>query len=217
VRGIAEGCRQANCALVGGETAEMPGMYKAGDYDLAGFCVGAVERRKALGASRVATGDAVIGLASSGIHSNGFSLVRKLYSPQELHARARELLVPTRIYVRPVLGAIQRFNGKGFGIKALAHITGGAFYDKAARIVPDNMTLVLYKNAWPRPAIFDELQHLSKLDDVGMYHTFNMGLGMVMIVADKIKMDVVRALSRAKIESFIVGEMVGGVGGVAVA
>ena len=216
VKGIVAGCRQANCALVGGETAEMPGMYKAGEYDLAGFCVGVLDKNKILGRDRVNLGDAVIGLASSGIHSNGFSLVRKIFSPEELSARAQEFLAPTRIYVKPVLRVLEKFNVKGFKIKALAHITGGGFYDKAMRVVPSHTTMILYKNAWVRPDIFIEMQDRSKIDDKGMFRTFNMGIGMVLVVKDDVKMDVVRALATAGLKSSIIGEMVSGVGGVAV-
>jgi phosphoribosylformylglycinamidine cyclo-ligase len=216
VRGIAEGCRQANCALVGGETAEMPGMYKSGDYDLAGFCVGIVERKKILGRQRVALGDAVIGLESSGLHSNGFSLVRKAFTPLELRARAQDFLKPTRIYVRSVLSVLKTFNAASCPIKALAHITGGAFYDKANRAVPPKTTMIIYKNAWVRPAIFEELQHLGKIEEKEMFRTFNMGIGMVVVVRDAVKMDVVRAFSRHGVKAAIIGEIVSGVGGVAV-
>jgi phosphoribosylformylglycinamidine cyclo-ligase len=216
VKGIVAGCKQANCALVGGETAEMPGMYKSGEYDLAGFCVGVVDKNEILGRDRVRLGDAVIGLESSGIHSNGFSLVRKIFSPQELSARVPEFLVPTRIYVRPVLSLLQKFNAKDFGIKAIAHITGGGFYDKANRVVPQNNTMVLYKNAWVRPEIFVEMQDRARIDDKEMFRIFNMGVGMVLVVRDAVKMDVVRALAKTGLKGFIIGEIVGGVGGVVV-
>lgn len=216
IKGIAEGCRRAGCALVGGETAEMPGMYKPGEYDLAGFSVGVVDKSAMLGVGRVRLGDAVIGLESSGLHSNGFSLVRKVFAPQELHARAREFLTPTRIYAKPVLSVVKKFNAKGDSIKALAHITGGGFYDKASRIVPFHTTMILYKNAWVRPPIFDEISDRAKLDDKEMYHTFNMGIGMVVVVRDAVKMDVVGAFAKQGVKSAIIGEMVAGVGGVAV-
>ncbi len=215
IKGIVKGCKQANCALVGGETAEMPGMYKAGDYDLAGFCVGVVDKNKVLGAQRVKMGDAVIGLESSGLHSNGFSLVRKVFSPQEMHARAGDLLVPTRIYVKPVLDIIKKFNAKGFNVRAIAHITGGAFYDKASRVVPKVATMVIYKNAWVLPEVFAEIQERGKISDKEMFKTFNMGIGMVMVVRDSLKMDVVRAFARHGLKSYIIGEIISGVGGVA--
>lgn len=216
VRGIVEGCKQAHCSLVGGETAEMPGMYKTGDYDLAGFCVGVIDKKKILGSARVKTGDAVIGLSSSGLHSNGFSLVRKVFAPEELKARAHDLLKPTRIYVKPVLVALEKFNRKDFGIKALAHITGGGFYDKASRAVPSHNSMVLYKNAWAVPEIFREIQERAEIDEKDMYRTFNMGIGMVVVVRDAIKMDVTRAFLKSGIKSYIIGEIVTGVGGVAV-
>jgi phosphoribosylformylglycinamidine cyclo-ligase len=216
VRGIVTGCCQARCALVGGETAEMPGMYKPGEYDLAGFCVGIADKKKILGRSRVAMGDAVIGLESSGLHSNGFSLVRKIFSREELRGRAEEFLAPTRIYVEPVLGVLKKFNAKGFVVKAAAHITGGGFIDKASRVVPPNATMILYKNAWPRLPIFEEIQLHGKIDEKDMLRTFNMGIGMVLVVRDRAKMEVARALSRYGVKSYIIGEIVSGVGGVAV-
>lgn len=217
IKGIIDGCKQANCALVGGETAEMPGMYKAGDYDLAGFCVGAVDKTKILGLHRVKSGDAVIGLESSGLHSNGFSLVRKVFTPIELKARAHEFLTPTRIYAKPVLAALKKFNNnKNFGIKAIAHITGGAFYDKASRIVPRNITMILYKNAWHKHDIFVEMQDRGNIEDKEMFKTFNMGIGMILVVKDGLKMDVVREFSKHGLKSYTIGEMVNGVGGVAI-
>jgi len=215
VRGIAVGCKQARCALAGGETAEMPGMYKRGEYDLAGFCVGIVERKKALGRHRVQIGDAVIGLASSGLHSNGFSLVRKVFTSHELHVRAKEFLTPTRIYTKPVMDVLKKFNVKQPAIKAAAHITGGGFPDKAARIVPSNATMVLYRNAWHVPPLFEEIQSLGKISEKEMFHTFNMGIGMVLVVRDKVKMQVVRSLAKSGTPSMIIGEMIHGVGGVA--
>ena len=216
MQGIVAGCKEANCALVGGETAEMPGMYKPGEYDLAGFCVGVVEKTKILGRAHVKLGDAVIGLESNGLHSNGFSLVRKVFSPEETKARVEEFLRPTRIYVRSVLGLLGKYNSKEFNLKAVAHITGGAFYDKVPRIVPKNMTMIIYKNAWPKQQIFQEIQERGKLDDKEMLRTFNMGIGMVLVVKDKRKMDVVRAIAKYGIKSYIICEMVNGVGGIAI-
>ena len=216
VQGVVTGCREARCALVGGETAEMPGMYKPGDYDLAGFCVGIVEKTKILGQMRVKMGDAVIGLESSGLHSNGFSLVRKIFSPEELKGRASEFLKPTRIYVVPVLRLLEKYNVRDFGVKAIAHITGGAFYDKVPRIVPKHTTMIIYKNAWAKPEVFQEIQDKIKLDDKEMLRTFNMGIGMVLVVKNRLKMDMIRTLSRIGVKSHIVGEIVNGVGGVAV-
>jgi phosphoribosylformylglycinamidine cyclo-ligase len=216
VKGIVAGCKDANCALVGGETAEMPGMYKPGEYDLAGFCVGILDKAKVLGAQRVKMGDAVIGLESSGLHSNGFSLVRKVFTHVELKARAMELLKPTRIYVRPFLSALKKFNTGDIRIKAAAHITGGAFYDKAARVVPAQMTMAIYKNAWSKQEIFEEISERGKISEKEMFKTFNMGIGMILVVKDSCKMDVVRAIAKFGIKSYIIGEIISGVGGVAI-
>lgn len=215
-KGIVEGCRLSDCSLIGGETAEMPGMYKTGEYDLAGFCVGAVEKNQILGSQRVKMGDAVIGLESNGFHSNGFSLVRKVFTSQELKGRASDFLRPTRIYVKPVLSLLKKFNKGSVNIKALAHITGGGFYDKASRVVPKDITMILYRNAWPKFELFEEIQSRGKIKDKDMFATFNMGLGMILVVKDSIKMDVVREASKHGVKGYIVGELVSGVGGVAV-
>ncbi|HQP91504.1 MAG TPA: phosphoribosylformylglycinamidine cyclo-ligase [Candidatus Omnitrophota bacterium] len=216
VKGIVDGCKQSGCALVGGETAEMPGMYKASDYDLAGFAVGVIDKKKILGSMRVKLGDAVIGLESNGLHSNGFSLVRKVFAPEEVKGRAVELLKPTKIYVKPMLSVLEKFNSKDFNIKALAHITGGGFYDKAVRVVPENCTMLIYKNAWKPHDIFLEIQERAEIEDKEMYKTFNMGIGMCLVVRNHVKMDVVRTFSKMGIKSNIIGEIVKGAGNVAV-
>jgi phosphoribosylformylglycinamidine cyclo-ligase len=189
VAGIAEGCRQAGCALIGGETAEMPGMYGAGDYDLAGFSVGAVERDQVLTGARVSDGDVILGLASSGLHSNGFSLVRKVVGTQELDWRApapfdREkdlgaaLLEPTRIYVKCCLAAI-----RAGGIHALAHITGGGLIENIPRVLPNGLVAVLDASSWEEPAVFGWLASAGGIVRHEMYRTFNCGVGMAAIVA----------------------------------
>ena len=189
VRGVAEGCRRAGCALIGGETAEMPGLYPPGAYDLAGFAVGAVERGKALTGQDVATGDVIIGLASDGVHSNGYSLVRKIvadagmdyddaapFAPEESLGAA--LLRPTRIYVKPLLDALRRG-----GVHALAHITGGGLLENLPRVLPGDLTARLDGNAWRIPDVF---QWLAATGDVAvdeMARTFNCGIGMALIAA----------------------------------
>ena len=189
VAGIAEGCRQAGCALVGGETAEMPGMYGAGDYDLAGFSVGAVERGQQLDGSAVAAGDVVLGLASSGLHSNGFSLVRRIVADLELDyagpapfqesaTLADALLTPTRIYVKPVLAAIA-----AGGLRALAHITGGGLPENLPRVLPEGLAAALDPKSWPRAAVFDWLAEAGQVPQADLYRTFNCGIGMVAVVA----------------------------------
>ncbi|MFN3943986.1 MAG: phosphoribosylformylglycinamidine cyclo-ligase [Allosphingosinicella sp.] len=191
IAGIAEGCRQAGCALIGGETAEMPGMYAEGDYDLAGFCVGAVERGEALTGDRVAAGDALLGLAASGIHSNGYSLVRRLaadkgwkldrpalFDQERLLIEA--LLEPTRIYVRSLLPAIRA--GR---IAALAHITGGGLLENIPRVLPEGLHAHVDADAWPQPRLMAFLQAQGNIEPEEMARTFNCGVGMVLAVAEE--------------------------------
>jgi phosphoribosylformylglycinamidine cyclo-ligase len=186
VAGIAEGCAQAGAALVGGETAEMPGMYHEGDYDLAGFCVGLVERDAIIDGSQVQAGDAVIGLASSGPHSNGYSLIRKLLAVTGATADTqldgqplyRRLLTPTRLYVKSLLALVARLPVHG-----LAHITGGGLTDNIPRVLRENLSVRLDRRTWPRDPVFDWLARSGNLDDAEMHRTFNCGIGMVVIVA----------------------------------
>lgn len=186
IAGIADGCSLSGAALVGGETAEMPDMYKDGDYDLAGFCVGVVEKDNVIDGSQVQAGDVVIGLASSGPHSNGYSLIRKILqrSGQSLSSSfgdstlGDQLLYPTRIYVKSLLQLHENIN-----IHALSHITGGGLLENIPRILPDNVNAVITTNSWQRPAIFDWLQQQGNVVDQEMYRTFNNGIGMVVCVA----------------------------------
>ncbi|MEQ8228015.1 MAG: phosphoribosylformylglycinamidine cyclo-ligase [Rhodospirillales bacterium] len=193
VAGVAEGCRQAGCALIGGETAEMPGMYGDGDYDLAGFSVGAVERGQELTGRDVAAGDVVLGLASSGVHSNGFSLVRKVMERAGLTyadpapfqngaTLAEALLTPTRIYVKSCLAAIRSDTSHG-GIKALAHITGGGLLENIPRVLPDGLGVDLDSGSWTQPAVFGWLQEAGGIAPNEMLRTFNCGIGMVVVAA----------------------------------
>lgn len=186
VGGIAKGCEESGCALIGGETAEMPGMYPAGEYDLAGFAVAVVEKSKLLTGKTIQPGDVVLGLASNGVHSNGFSLVRKCIEragnqlPQTLDGLPfREAIMrPTRLYVRSVLAALAQHP-----IKGLAHITGGGLLENIPRVLPDNTTAQLHKSAWPQSELFAWLQATAGIDDTEMNRTFNNGIGMVVIVA----------------------------------
>jgi phosphoribosylformylglycinamidine cyclo-ligase len=184
VKGIAEGCRRAGCALVGGETAEMPGMYGQGHYDLAGFVVGAVERDAIVDGSRVQAGDALVGLPSSGVHSNGYSLVRHLCDEldwEQAHGLGRPLgevlLEPTRIYVRECLSLVERFEVRG-----MVHITGGGFSENIPRVLPPGLGAVLWRGSWATPPIFSFLRERGGLSDGEMYRTFNNGLGMILVV-----------------------------------
>jgi len=211
VKGLNDGCLQAGCALIGGETAQMPGMYAEGDYDLAGFCVGVVDKDKIIDGSKIEPGNIIIGLESNGIHSNGYSLVRRVLKEAELKRMSAELLKPTRIYVKPVLVVSERFNkGKEWAIKGISHITGGAFYDKIARILPDNVDVRINKSAWPVPNIFKLIQLKGGIEDKEMYHTFNMGVGMVLIVEAGFARDIIGKLSEYKLKSWIIGEVVKG-------
>lgn len=218
IAGIADGCRQAGCALIGGETAEMPGMYQPGDYDLAGFSVGAAERGEILPRDDVQPGDVLIGLASSGVHSNGYSLVRRLIAAAKLNwddrapwaeglSVADALLVPTRIYVKPVLSALRATGGAGAGgaIKALSHITGGGLSENVPRVLPDTVAARIDLTKIPVPPVFKWLADAGHLDAVEMLRTFNCGIGM-MLVADHTKVDaVVAALTDAGEAPIIIG------------
>jgi phosphoribosylformylglycinamidine cyclo-ligase len=187
VEGIAEGCRQSNAALIGGETAEMPGMYSKGDYDLAGFCVGVVEKDNIIDGSKVAVGDVMIAIASSGPHSNGYSLVRKIieHSGADIDGLlddgeriADALLAPTRIYVRSIHALLEHFD-----IHAMAHITGGGLLENIPRVLPEGAQAVVDNSSWQLPAVFKWLQHNGNVVDEEMYRTFNCGVGMVLVVA----------------------------------
>ncbi|HEV7660343.1 MAG TPA: phosphoribosylformylglycinamidine cyclo-ligase [Allosphingosinicella sp.] len=213
IASIAEGCKQAGCALIGGETAEMPGMYAAGDYDLAGFCVGAVERGEALTGDRVAAGDVIIGVASSGLHSNGFSLVRRLaadkgwkldrpalFDPDRLLIDA--LLEPTRIYVKSLLPAIRA--GR---IRALAHITGGGLLENIPRVLPKGLHARIDASAWPQPRLMAFLQAQGNIEPGELARTFNCGIGMALIVARDDVKNAAQALKNAGEEIFEIGQI----------
>jgi len=184
VSGIAEGCRQSDAALVGGETAEMPGFYAKGEYDVAGFTVGLVDRPNLIDGSAVRAGDAIIGLPSSGVHSNGFSLIRKLFPEERWNETfgsqtlGETLLTPTKIYVKPILDLLKKFSVNG-----IAHITGGGFIENIPRAFPDTFKAIIKKNSWPGQDIFTLIQSTAQLDDESMFNTFNMGIGMVLIVS----------------------------------
>jgi phosphoribosylformylglycinamidine cyclo-ligase len=188
-RGLVEGCRQAGCALVGGETAELPDLYAPGEYDLVGFAVGVVERSRLLDGSRVRPGDVIVGLGASGLHANGYSLARrivfdvlKLGLDDEWLGTARtvgeELLEPTRIYVRPVLALLERVD-----VHAMAHITGGGLTGNVPRVLPEGCRAVIHRSSWTVPGVFDTLQRAGQVEDAEMFRTFNMGVGFVLIVA----------------------------------
>ena len=221
ISGIAAGCAQAGAALVGGETAEMPGMYQGADYDLAGFCVGVVEREAIIDGSGVRAGDAVIGLASSGAHSNGYSLIRKLIEvtgatgDTQLEGRAlfERLLTPTRIYVRSLLSLLRQPPMQG-AVHGLAHITGGGLSNNIPRVLPDGCEVHLRRAAWPRDPIFEWLARSGNISDTEMHRTFNCGIGMVLIVASAQADTALRLLRATGERAQLIGEVRRGGGGV---
>jgi len=208
VKGINNGCIQSGCSLIGGETAQMPGMYKHGEYDLAGFCVGVVEKSKIIDGSGIGPADLMISLESNGLHSNGFSLVRKVLSENELRRMNKELLRPTRVYVKPVLSLLRSVvTNQSSAIRGIAHITGGAFYDKIARILPDNLKVVISKNSWVVPKIFRLIQNKGNIAEREMYHTFNMGIGMVLVVKAGSAGALISQLAGQGLKSWVIGQI----------
>ncbi len=213
VKGITEGCIEAGCALIGGENAEMPGFYGESEYDLAGFCVGVVESDKIIDGSEVSVGDRIIGLTSNGIHSNGLSLARKaLFEKSNLaitdtiegmkDSIGTELLRPTKIYVKAILNIIRDFTVKG-----MAHITGGGFLENIPRAIPGRCKAVIIKNSWDMPPIFKHIQEMGGIDEGEMFKTFNMGIGMVIIVAKKDSREVIDRLGLLGQKAFIIGSV----------
>ncbi len=223
VKGVADGCVLAGCALVGGETAEMPGFYPVDEYDLAGFSVGVVEKSKITDGARAKEGDVLIGIASSGVHSNGYSLVRKIFdlnsedAAKKLHTYSEELgkeigeelLTPTKIYVKPLLKLIEEV-----GINTVSHITGGGFIENVPRMLPDNLRAVIKKGSWKILPIFELMQKMANVPERDMYNTFNMGIGMIVAVdAAKAEM-AVKCLEEAGETVYVIGELVKGEKGV---
>lgn len=206
MRGIVKGCRTAGCALIGGETAELPGLYTEGKFDLAGFCVGLVSREKIIDGRLCCKGDKVIGLASSGLHSNGFSLVRRVFSQKEMRGKlGRELLRPTRIYTPSILKLLRTVP-----VKAMAHITGGGFYDNIPRVLPEGLSAEIKKGSWRIPRIFQTIQERGRIKEKEMFRTFNMGIGMVLILGSKAAPDALTLLHRTKQKAWVIGEVAKG-------
>ncbi|KPU45927.1 phosphoribosylformylglycinamidine cyclo-ligase [Oxobacter pfennigii] len=220
VKGISEGCKMSKAALIGGETAEMPGFYKENEYDIAGFAVGIVDKNKIIDGSKIEKGDVLIGLASSGIHSNGYSLVRKLYGnvdASELNKFDERfnctlggmLLMPTRIYVDLILSLLENYEVKG-----LSHITGGGFIENIPRMLPNGLMARIFKGSWDMKPIFNDLKNLSGLGDNELYNTFNMGIGMVMAVSKEKANEILSYLKISGEEAFVIGEVAEGKAGV---
>ena len=220
VKGVAEGCKQAGCALIGGETAEMPGFYPVDEYDLAGFAVGIVDRDEIVDGSKVEAGDTIIGIASSGIHSNGYSLVRKVFDMREASmARYNDslgctlgeaLLTPTKIYVK----ALKALKDGGVTVKACSHITGGGFYENIPRMLPEGKVAVIRKNSYEVPAIFELLAKTGNIEEKMMYNTYNMGIGMMVAVSSDKADEALRLLSAAGEKAYVVGEIADGEKGI---
>lgn len=210
VSGIGKGCELSGCALIGGETAEMPGMYHGDDYDIAGFCVGVVEENDVIDGSKVASGDHIIALASSGPHSNGYSLIRKILEVSEVDPASEfegktlseHLLVPTRIYVKSVLSLLEKHS-----VNAISHITGGGFWENIPRVLPDNLKAVIDGNSWQWPAIFNWLQEKGNVTTHEMYRTFNCGVGMVLVVPPAESAQVVSLLNELGEQAWMIGEI----------
>ncbi len=214
VKGIVKGCRISNCALIGGETAEMPGFYHDKEYDLAGFAVGIVEKNKIVNGSKIKKGHVLIGLPSSGLHSNGYSLVRKIifeklklkissYVPELKKSLKDELLIPTRIYSPLILSLLQKSP-----IHGMAHITGGGFTENIKRILPKGLGVKIYKRSWPTPKIFQFLQHHGNLSDSEMFKTFNCGIGYILIVPKNSASNITSYLNRKNEKYFVIGEVI---------
>jgi phosphoribosylformylglycinamidine cyclo-ligase len=210
MKGVAAGCAQAGCALIGGETAEMPGMYPPGEYDLAGFAVGVVEKKRIIDGSRIRAGDAVLGLASSGAHSNGYSLIRRIIAERGVRLSAKLggralsdlIMAPTRIYVKPLLQLMRRVPVKG-----LAHITGGGLVENLPRVLPAGLTAELERGAWPVPPLFDWLQRRGNVADAEMHRVFNCGVGMAVVVAARDARRALALLERAGERAWRIGSV----------
>lgn len=215
VKGVAEGCKMAGCSLVGGETAEMPGFYQPGEYDLAGFSVGVVEKEKMIDSQTIEVGDQVIGIASSGVHSNGFSLVRKIFEIDEKNSKdyqeelgmslGEALLTPTKIYVKAILELLDKVQVKG-----ISHITGGGFYENMPRMLRDGVSLKIQKEAYPVLPIFKLIQKVGNIPERDMYNTFNMGIGMAIIVKKQESQKAIEILEQQGEKAYIIGEVTEG-------
>lgn len=206
MKGITKGCQKAGCALIGGETAELPGMYAKDRFDLAGFCVGMVSQEKIIDGRQCRVGDRLVGLASSGLHSNGYSLVRKIFPSQEIQGKlGKELIKPTRIYAKTILHLVKKVN-----IKAMSHITGGGFYDNIPRVLPEGLTARITKGSWPIPSIFKKIQRRGGIDETEMFRTFNMGVGMVMVLSSRSVGRVLAVLAALGQKAWDIGELAEG-------
>ncbi|HOK62399.1 MAG TPA: phosphoribosylformylglycinamidine cyclo-ligase [Soehngenia sp.] len=220
VSGVAKGCLDSTCALIGGETAEMPGFYSEGEYDIAGFCVGVVDKQKIITGEKIKPGDIILGLPSSGVHSNGFSLIRKLFFEDNKYkvddhieefgkTLGEELLTPTRIYVKEVLDLL-----KSYEIKAMSHITGGGFYENIPRMLKDGLRAAVDMSEFDTPAVFQYIQKLGEIDNKEMYRTFNMGIGLVMVLDKEAASEIISLYKSRSEKIYVVGEIIEGERGI---
>ncbi len=219
VKGVADGCVMSGCSLIGGETAEMPGFYPVDEYDLAGFTVGIVDKNKIIDGKKIKAGDKLIGLPSSGIHSNGYSLVRKLINPTENNLKeyveklgctlGEELLKPTKIYVKTILDLIEKFE-----IKGISHITGGGFIENIPRMIPEGLRVKIQKGTWPVLPIFDLLRDLGNMADKDIFNTFNMGIGMILAVDAQKAEEIITYLESQGEKAYLIGSIAEGEAGV---
>ncbi|MBV9125711.1 MAG: phosphoribosylformylglycinamidine cyclo-ligase [Planctomycetes bacterium] len=225
IKGISDGCVEADCALVGGETAILPDFYQPGDYDMAGFCVGVVERQHIINGRTIQPGDVVLGLASSGLHSNGYSLVRKIvfdhaglkvndFVPELARTVGEELLEPTRLYVRPIKNVLQHYPVKKRVVRGLAHITGGGLPDNIPRVLPPGRRVFLRRGSWPVPPVFGWLQRLGGVDQAEMDRVFNQGIGFVLIASRYYADSIQRQLEDDRVKTYVIGEVREGEAGV---
>ncbi len=205
VRGIVRGCVEAHCVLLGGETAQMPLVYGREEFDLAGFAVGVADRSRVITGAEIRVGDQLLGLASNGLHANGFTLVQKTLSKRQLKSKARELLKPTRIYVRPVLELLRH----RIPVRGIAHITGGSFQEKIPRILPEGKGVMLRKGSWPVPAVFRSIR-AAGVPEAEMFRTFNMGVGMVLVLPPSAVPKARQSLKRHSVTSWVIGEVIRG-------
>lgn len=203
MKGIIKGCKIAECKILGGETAEMPGMYDVSEYDLAGFACGIVEKQNLIVGENIKPGDKIIGLFSSGLHSNGYSLVRKVFSQEEQIKYSKEFLKPTKIYVKEILELLKNFKPNK-DVKGIVNITGGGFYDNIVRILPKNTKAIIKKNSWKPYKIFDLIQKKGNISDKEMYRTFNMGIGMTIVADEKVSNKIIKFFNN---QAVLIGEI----------
>lgn len=217
VKGVAEGCGQAGASLIGGETAEMPGFYPIDEYDLAGFAVGILDKANVIDGSKTNDGDLLVGIASSGVHSNGYSLVRKIFDISENNVRqyidelgmtlGEALLTPTKIYVKPILELIKKVNVKG-----ISHITGGGFIENIPRMLPKGFKAVIKEGTWPVLPVFELMERKGRVERMSMYNTFNMGIGMVLAVSEDDAKETIRILEECGEKAYVIGKVTKGAG-----